>query len=364
VWLIYWKKKLRQNALAEYRQVFEDAATPCSMEALSPCNFTDSRSTSDGAHAIKAFCDRTDCRHDMPKEFTSLMKLERRKIHFGIMRQVNGKFLRLIHEFHFAFTEIFREISPCFTNLKSGIKTISQPMPLSTSLQPLIFQSSIIPIWIKNVKRTYVLLHWCPIPCGSLVRRILVGAFSQRKIPCSTGSHFLENYDWIRTGLMFEPQGHDMGCRAPMAFPPHLTPEKWFRLSLIEDFGCLPHVRSRTILAPSPLQSKEGWIHPKTPGSKNGKAPAGLVLIEYKQEGEKGQTVKWRHVKAYFGSRKSLKLESDELGGKTQAWMCSTEVISTACAHPSGKFPGLEHFKPSNLISIGGESSCQKWNER
>ena len=50
--------------------------------------------------------------------------------------------------------------------------------------------------------------------------------------------YFLENLDWIRTGLMFEPRGHDL-MSGSMLFPPH-DPENDFAVLFIETSGCLP----------------------------------------------------------------------------------------------------------------------------
>ncbi len=61
--------------------------------------------------------------------------------------------------------------------------------------------------------------------CGNPVRLVAGGG------PALTGAtmvekraHFLAEYDWIRTGLMFEPRGHDMMSGAILYRPPGPTP--------------------------------------------------------------------------------------------------------------------------------------------
>ena len=88
--------------------------------------------------------------------------------------------------------------------------------------------------------------------------------------------YFLENLDWIRTGLMFEPRGHDM-MSGSMLFPPH-DPENDFAVLFIETSGCLPMCGHGTI-GTITIAIEEGLIHPKTPGFLRMEAPAGLVLV-------------------------------------------------------------------------------------
>ena len=57
--------------------------------------------------------------------------------------------------------------------------------------------------------------------------------------------YFMKNYDWIRTGLMFEPRGHDM-MSGSMLYPPH-NPENDFSILFIETSGCLPMCGHGTI---------------------------------------------------------------------------------------------------------------------
>jgi 4-hydroxyproline epimerase len=57
--------------------------------------------------------------------------------------------------------------------------------------------------------------------------------------------HFLREFDWIRTGLMFEPRGHDM-MSGSILYPPH-DPANDVAVLFIETSGCLPMCGHGTI---------------------------------------------------------------------------------------------------------------------
>lgn len=169
--------------------------------------------------------------------------------------------------------------------------------------------------------------------------------------------YFLDHLDWIRTGLMFEPRGHDM-MSGSMLFPPH-DPENDFAVLFIETSGCLPmcgHGSIGTIT----IAIEEGLIHPKTPGFLRMEAPAGLVLVEYRQEGNKVKSVKLTNVKSYL-AEENLDIEIEELG---------TLKVDVAyggnfycIVDPQENFKGIEHFKAEQLIAMA-RNLRQKMNER
>lgn len=78
--------------------------------------------------------------------------------------------------------------------------------------------------------------------CGNPVRlvagggpRIAAGSMFERR------QKFLAEYDWIRTGLMFEPRGHDM-MSGSILYPP--SGEDFdVGVLYIETSGCLPMCR-------------------------------------------------------------------------------------------------------------------------
>jgi 4-hydroxyproline epimerase len=105
---------------------------------------------------------------------------------------------------------------------------------------------------------------------------------------------------------------------------------------------------------------EEGLIHPKTPGFLRMEAPAGLVLVEYRQEGNKVKSVKLTNVKSYLAAE-NLDIEIEELG------ILKVDVAyggNFYCiVDPQENFPGIEHFKAEQLIAMA-RNLRQKMNER
>ncbi len=181
--------------------------------------------------------------------------------------------------------------------------------------------------------------------CGNPVRVVVDG------IPVLKGDsmskkrqHFLQEYDWIRKGLMFEPRGHDM-MSGSMLFPPH-DPDNDFAILFIETSGCLPMCGHGTI-GTITIAIEEGLVTPKTPGKIKMEAPAGLVEIEYQQSGTKVDWVKLTNVKSYLAA-KELTVECPDLG----------EIIFDvsyggnyyAIIDPQKNFSGIQDFTASKII--------------
>jgi 4-hydroxyproline epimerase len=182
--------------------------------------------------------------------------------------------------------------------------------------------------------------------CGNPVRLVAGGG------PLLNGAnmsekrqHFLKEYDWIRTGLMFEPRGHDM-MSGSILYPPH-DPENDIAVLFIETSGCLPMCGHGTI-GTITIAIEEGLIQPKVPGVVRMEAPAGLVLIEYKQVEGKVQSVKLRNVPAYLASE-NLEIDCPDLGLLTFDVAYGGNFY--AIVDPQENFPGLEHYTASQLIT-------------
>ena len=182
--------------------------------------------------------------------------------------------------------------------------------------------------------------------CGNPVRVVAGGGptlkgdnMSQKR------QHFLKEYDWIRTGLMFEPRGHDM-MSGSILFPPH-DPANDVAVLFIETSGCLPMCGHGTI-GTITIAIEEGLIQPKIPGIVRMEAPAGLVLIEYKQEGKKVTSVKLRNVAAYLAAT-NLEVECPDLGVLTIDVSYGGNYY--AIVDPQPNFAGLENYTAGQLIA-------------
>ncbi len=147
--------------------------------------------------------------------------------------------------------------------------------------------------------------------CGNPVRVVSGGGPQlQGKSMSERRQHFLSEFDWIRTGLMFEPRGHDM-MSGSILYPP--TREDCdVGILFIETSGCLPMCGHGTIGTVT-VAIENGLVRPKTPGRLNLETPAGLVVAEYNQVGEYVESVRLTNVSAFLHSE-DLDIDCPEIG--------------------------------------------------
>lgn len=182
--------------------------------------------------------------------------------------------------------------------------------------------------------------------CGNPVRLVAGGgpllkgnSMMERRL------HFLAEYDWIRKGLMFEPRGHDM-MSGSILYPP-VDPANDIGVLYIETSGCLPMCGHGTIGTVT-IAIEEGLIIPKIPGKLRLETPAGLILIEYVQKGEKVKSVKLTNVKSFLAAE-NLTVECPDLGQLTVDVAYGGNFY--AIVDPQENFRGLENYAADQLIS-------------
>jgi len=125
-------------------------------------------------------------------------------------------------------------------------------------------------------------------------------------------AHFLSEFDWVRTGLMFEPRGHEV-MSGSILYPP--TREDCdIGILFIEVSGCLPMCGHGTIGTVT-VMIEHGLVRPRTPGVLRLDTPAGLVIAEYKQVGQYVESVKLTNVPGFLHSR-DIAVDMPELGGR------------------------------------------------
>jgi 4-hydroxyproline epimerase len=93
--------------------------------------------------------------------------------------------------------------------------------------------------------------------------------------------HFVADYDWIRTGLMFEPRGHDVMSGSILY--PALREDVDGSILFIETSGCLPMCGHGTIGTVT-VMVEEGLVTPRTPGRLRLEVPAGIIDCAYEQD--------------------------------------------------------------------------------
>ena len=189
--------------------------------------------------------------------------------------------------------------------------------------------------------------------CGNPVRLVkeggpeLLGSSMREK-----RQHFLRSYDWIRTGLMFEPRGHDM-MSGSILYPPH-NPENDVAVLFIETSGCLPMCGHGTI-GTITIGIEEELIVPKKPGVVRLETPAGLVLITYKIKDAltgKVESVKLTNVPSFLHSA-GLSTKCSGLGALKVDVAYGGNFY--AIVDVQANFKGLEHYAVDQLISWARE---------
>ncbi|OIQ36559.1 MAG: hydroxyproline-2-epimerase [Bacteroidetes bacterium MedPE-SWsnd-G1] len=194
--------------------------------------------------------------------------------------------------------------------------------------------------------------------CGNPVRVVAGGGPNLEGANMSEKrQHFLNEYDWIRKGLMFEPRGHDM-MSGSILYPPH-NPENDFGILFIETSGCLPMCGHGTI-GTITIAVEEGLVTPKVPGKIKMEAPAGLVQIEYQQTSKKVDWVRLTNVKSYLAAE-NLTVELNDLGEVT--FDVSYGGNYYAIVDPQQNFAGVHEYTASDIVRFSQEAR-RKINEK
>ena len=157
-------------------------------------------------------------------------------------------------------------------------------------------------------------------------------------------AHFLREFDWIRTGLMFEPRGHDMMSGA-ILYPPTRA-DCDIAFLFIETSGCLPMCGHGTIGTVT-MALERGLVTPREKGVLRIDTPAGLVEARYQEKDGYVDNVRITNVGSFLHSA-DLEAEVEGLG------FIKADVAYGgnfyAIIEPQKNFPGLEHVNPSDIL--------------
>ena len=140
-------------------------------------------------------------------------------------------------------------------------------------------------------------------------------------------------------------EGHDM-MSGSMLFPPS-DPENDAAVLFIETSGCLPMCGHGTIGTVT-VAIEEELIVPKTDGTLRLETPAGLVIVNYKQEQGKVVSVKLQNIPSYLAAEQ-LKVNCPDLGELTVDVAYGGNFY--AIVDPQENFSGLENYTGSQLIA-------------
>lgn len=156
---------------------------------------------------------------------------------------------------------------------------------------------------------------------------------------------FLTRFDWIRTGLCFEPRGHAM-MSGGFLYPP--TREDCdIGILFIETSGCLPMCGHGTIGIVT-FGLEHGLIQPAVPGRLRVEVPAGILDIAYTVAGDRVTSVCLTNVPSYLAAR-GITIDVPQLGALTVDVAYGGNYY--AIVEPQGGYTGLDALGTEALIA-------------
>jgi len=148
--------------------------------------------------------------------------------------------------------------------------------------------------------------------CGNPVRLVYHGGPElEGESMLDRQQHFISEFDWVRTSLMYEPRGHSMMSGSILY--PSGRDDCDIGVLFIETSGCLPMCGHGTIGTVT-IAIENGLVVPRIPGQLALETPAGKVMASYSLEGRKVRSVRLTNVPSFLHSS-DLEVECPELGG-------------------------------------------------
>jgi 4-hydroxyproline epimerase len=163
---------------------------------------------------------------------------------------------------------------------------------------------------------------------------------------------FLSRFDWIRTGLCFEPRGHAM-MSGGFLYPP-TNAQSDIGLLFIETSGCLPMCGHGTIGMVT-FGLEHGLIQPATPGRLVVDVPAGEIEISYTIEGAKVASVRITNVPSYLAAQ-GIQVDVEGIGPLSVDVAYGGNFY--AIVEPQGNYRGLDVLGAAKLIDLSAKVRC------
>ena len=184
--------------------------------------------------------------------------------------------------------------------------------------------------------------------CGNPVRLVYRGGPElEGESMLDRQQHFVAEFDWVRTSLMFEPRGHAM-MSGSILYPTRRE-DCDIGVLFIETSGCLPMCGHGTIGTVT-IAIENGLVKPRVPGRLDLETPAGKVSVTYSQEGRKVRSVRLTNVPSFLHSS-GLEVECPELGG-----MLKFDVAYGgnfyAIVEPQDIYSDLSQLKASDIVRL------------
>ena len=180
--------------------------------------------------------------------------------------------------------------------------------------------------------------------CGNPVRVVI----SNRPELCGESmseirQHFISEYDWIRTGLMFEPRGHEAMSGSILYPPTHKDHD--LGVLFIEVSGCLPMCGHGTIGTVT-VVIEQNLVTPKTPGQLLLDTPAGLVEARYDLVDGYVESVEITNVAGFLHSS-GIEVAVPGIGELVMDVSYGGNFY--AIIEPQKNYQGLDHFSIDDI---------------
>ncbi|MGB5485977.1 MAG: 4-hydroxyproline epimerase [Lysobacterales bacterium] len=184
--------------------------------------------------------------------------------------------------------------------------------------------------------------------CGNPVRVVTSGTPQlDGETMIDKREHFMREFDWIRTALMFEPRGHAM-MSGSMLYPSSRD-DCDIGVLYIETSGCLAMCGHGTIGTVT-IAIEKSLVQPRKQGELYLETPAGRVVASYTEEAGKVKTVKLVNVPSYLHA-KDLSVECPELGGDLKVDVAYGGNFY-AIIDPQTCYRDLEDLTASDILRI------------
>lgn len=182
---------------------------------------------------------------------------------------------------------------------------------------------------------------------GNPVRLVIEGAPALNGDSMSARRQdFMARYDWIRTGLCFEPRGHDM-MSGGFLYPP-TTPQADVGILFIETSGCLPMCGHGTIGIIT-FALEHGLITPRTPGKVIAEVPAGVIELDYVQEGARVRSVRICNVASWL-DKQGIEIDVPDFGPLSIDVAYGGNFY--AIIEPQGPYSGLDALGAARILQL------------